>query len=321
MKRHYGTAVPITLAEPVLHVFRSAPSDIHVTAPVWGKDSDDRHLIFEICISGITPGLYSGRTVRSVDLTRQARILELESGGMTHEEALSASLAESSENETDWRLDLNRRLTNERRSDIVRQWSYDLLESQIIMRQEAVRIFPGGIPDLEVPDELLQVDHAILDRWTAATLSGHPSGLRGAVREELRHVLQSPATRCGQRDAILRRSTDDGIRTTRLETVDTGPHLRVQRTVKNEDGILITFDGSDLVIHGEAARSMIDASVTIAPGTRLGDILDLADDDLTGRSVKGVDHSPPGPNIPFVTIRMEENTVTVSEAMPEEPLT
>ena len=307
MKRHFGSSVPIALAEPVLMVFHNAPEGIHVTAPVWGEKADDRHLVFELCITGTTPGLYTGRTVRSVDLTQEARVLELESQGMTHERARQSSRIEARENEPDWRLHTNRRLTMEERTAIVRRWSYALLEGQIVMQQKAKDAFPEGAPDLEVSDDQLRVDHVILDAWTARKLSAHPDGTIAAIREEIRHVLQSPATTCGRETALLRRQTEEGMRTTRLRTVTTGPSIRVQRTVSNEDGVLTTFDGRDLAIYGLTGDRL--ALPLPDDGTRLGGWLDIEDDDLSTRNIVRTRKSIPGQGGPSLVVELEPQDI------------
>ena len=311
MKRHFGSSVPIALAEPVLRVFHNAPPGIHVTAPVWGAKADDRHLVFEICITGTTPGLYTGRTVRSVDLTQEARVLELEAQGMTSERARQSSRIEARENDPDWRLHTNRRLTMEERADIVQRWTYALLEGQIVMQQRAKDAFPEGAPDLEVPDDQLRVDHVILDAWTAKRLSDHPEGPVSAVREEIRHVLQSPATACGRETALLRRQTEEGMRTTRLRTLDSGPSIRVQRTVSNEEGILTTFDGRDLAIYGLTGERM---TVPLPDdGTKLGAWLDIEDEDLASRNIVRIRRAGPGQGGPSLVIGLEPRDISVGQ--------
>jgi len=311
MKRHYGSAVPIALAEPVFTVFRSVPAGLQVTTPVWSEKADERHLILELCLSGITPGLYSGRTVRSMDLTRQARVRDLVSSGMEIVEAERTSLLEARENEPDWRAEINKRLSIEDRADMVRRWSYQLVEQQIILRQRAVEAFPGGIPDLEVPDDLLDVGHVRLDRWTAERLSLHPDGLVGAVREEVRHVLHSPHTTCGYEDAVLRRSTEEGMRITRLETIDTGPLLTVQRNVIEDDGVLLTFDGRTISIYG--VRQALTKADIPDPGSRLGSTIDTGDDQLADRMVETVRTARPGEGGADMMIEVAADTICVSD--------
>lgn len=313
MKRHYGSAVPIALAEPVFTVFRSVPAGLQVTTPVWAEKADDRHLIIELCLSGITPGLYSGRTVRSMDLTRQARIRDLIVSGLDASEAEQMSLQEAKESEPDWRAEINRRLSIEDRADMIRRWSYQLVEQQIILRQRAEEAFPSGIPDLEIPEERLEVGHVRLDRWTAVRLSRHPDGLAGAVREEVRHVLQSPHAKCGYEDAVLRRSTEEGMRITRLDTVDTGPLLSVQRNVIEDDGVLLTFDGRTVSIYG-LKGGVSEADIPVA-GDRLGATIDTGDALLDDRIVETVRTAGPGEGGADITIEIETDAVTVSDMM------
>lgn len=308
MKKHRGTAVPLELAAAVVEVFKTDKS-IEVLAPMWGEKANPEHLWFELYIRGITPGLYAGPVIATIDLTREAYILRQMEDGIDRKQAERNAHSDLLKHEDEWRLETTQTLTDQKRANIVRSFAYMQLEKQIVLRDMAAQAFSGKTPvfDPEISD--LKIDHVRIDKWVAGRLSQRRGGLQNEVRDELRNLLTSrDVIREGLSLLLIRRS-GSGHWWVTMETVKTGPQLLVEERILTDADIdLATFDGKYVRIYGPKVTEVPNPD----PNETLGEYLSVVDEDLAKRKIISLRRARPEGETDIL-VEVESDMIAVSE--------
>lgn len=308
MKKHSGTAVPLELAAPVVSVFQTH-KDIEVLAPMWGEKANPEHLHFELCIKGITPGLYYGPVIASIDLTKESYIRRQEEEGVTRKQAERNAHSNLLKPENEWRLETTQTLTSERRAKIVHDFAYAQLEKQIVLRDMAREAFGDNPPVLPNDPAELEIDHLKMDRWTAKRLSLRHGGMQNHVRDELHHLLTHRDVIRDGLDLRLIRRDSRGHWWAGLDTVKTGPALYIEERISTDADVdVATFDGRYVRIYGPN----IDEIPMPETDETLEEYLSVTDERLAGRKIIGVHKGRPEGDTDIL-VEVESDLITVSQ--------
>lgn len=308
MKKHSGTAVPLELAAPVVSVFQTH-KDIEVLTPMWSEKADPEHLLFELCIKGVTPGLYYGPVIASIDLTKEAYIRKQVDDGIEREQAERNAHSNLLKAEDEWRLDTTQTLTAEKRAQIVRDFAYVQLETQIVLRSMAENTFGGNPPAITPDADDLEISHLKLDKWIAERLSARRDGMQNEIKDELHQLLTSKdVIRDGLNVYMIRRNSN-GHWWTGLDTAASGPILYIEEELKTDADVdHATFDGRYVRIYGPN----VDEVPMPEPDETLGEYLSVTNDDLARRKVIAIHNGRPEGDTD-IRVEVESDLIAVSD--------